>query len=116
MPRQCIADQGKLLVFSSGYNDQLLWLDPSTGMTSFLIQSLAEFGISFKNPSDTLQTSCYDSVNRILYFQGHSESDDSSTPTLYMLKLSAAPATPVVAIRSYTRGTMGFFCVPTAAF
>ena len=84
-------------MFSTGNFDQLIWVSPSTGNSSYAVDDLSQldnFGFS-DDPSpksdDTYKNNAYDEDTNMLYFQA-SQFGEDGTPTTSLV--SVGPFAP----------------------
>ncbi len=106
-----------LMVFYTGLFDQLVYTDPSSGMTSFAVSSLMDYNIEFYfddflEDDDTWANSAYDAKHNYLYFQctETSASDDETTISLCRVTITSTEKDyliPQICISPMTYGYAG---------
>ena len=112
-------DQDKVILFvraSSSLTgfDQIILFDPSTAEGTFAFYNLMEYSLGFEcDPStktcDALQTACYDTDSRRLYFQStHYNGDDIDSTTIQYADVAAKYPLPSTALEPFTFGFMTF--------
>lgn len=113
-----------LIVFYTGPFDQLVYTDPSSGMTDFCIDNLMDYSLMFADDQfledgDTWSNSAYDPKRNFLYFQAtylEGSDDAMSLTTLQRLPITTKTQMqiPTTVISPMTYGYAGMQFVEVA--
>lgn len=98
-----IPSVSRLLVQSTGYFDQLLFVDPTSGAVQMAVQDLSEMNLKFhQDPTnfhdDTWALAAYDNVTSTVYFAATEDSEGGGEVLVSVVLKNTKPWNAVNAV------------------